>query len=203
MSTEISILLNQRVEAAMGQFTQQYREATAEMPIVYHTILRTDYHDNADAAFYKVQGKIALFRTMQAQTPPKAALKATSKVTYAISFVNDIPGMYAGGIAYPARDPIPNLTQEEVQENYNFFKQCQNCVTTAPTFEQDNQQQVLDAISKMVLTADESFGHSKHVLIIGVAQWTAEDDSSRNDTDTKQMLEHIIARMAYQNESPD
>ena len=118
VSTEISILLDQRVEDAMGQFTQQYSEVTAGIPIVYHTILRTDYHDRADAAFYKLPGKIALFHTMQAQPPPKAALKDTSKVTHAISLVDDTPGMYAGGIAYPARDPFPNLTQEEVQKDH-------------------------------------------------------------------------------------
>ena len=138
---------------------------------------------------------------MQAQTLARAAQKEPGRVAHAISFVNDIPGMYAGGIAHPARDPIPKLTQEEVQEDHNFFKQCRNCVTTEPTFEQENQQHVLDAISKMALTADESFGRSKHILIVGVTQWTGDDGSSNNYNNTKKMLEHIVARMGYQNES--
>ena len=194
-------MLDQRWDTAMEQYMQQYREATAGMLAAYQTIVRIDYMDKAEDAFHKIHGKIALFRTMQAQSPTRAAHKEPGKVQHAISFVNDIPGMYAGGIAHPVRDLIPNLTHEEVQADHNFFKQCRHCVTAAPIFEQENQQHVLDAISKMALTADESFGRSKHILIVGVTQWTEGDGNGDNDTNTKKMLEHIVARMGYQNES--
>ena len=95
----------------MGQYIQQYREATAGMPTAYHIIIRTDYIDKAEDAYHKIQGKIALFRTMQAQTPAKLALKEAGKVPQAISFVNDIPGIYAGGIAHLARDLMPKHTR--------------------------------------------------------------------------------------------
>ena len=72
-------MLDQKVEAAMGQYTQQYREATAGMPNVYHTIICTDYMDKTEDAFYKIQGKIALVRTMKAQTPAKPAQKYRAK----------------------------------------------------------------------------------------------------------------------------
>ena len=88
-----------------------------------------------------------------------------------------------------------------MQEDHNFFLRCRSCVTAAPTFEQESQQQVLEAVSKIALSADESFGRSKHILIVGVTQWTAGDDSDNNNTSTKKMLEHIVARMGYQNES--
>ena len=39
---EITIMLDQRVDATMGQYTQQYREATAGMPAVYQTIICID-----------------------------------------------------------------------------------------------------------------------------------------------------------------
>ena len=79
VGTEITIMLDQKVEAAMRQYTQQYREATAGMPNVYHTIIRTDYMDKTEDAFYKIQGKIALVRTMKAQTPAKPAQKDRAK----------------------------------------------------------------------------------------------------------------------------
>ena len=58
---------------------------------------------------------------MQAQTPAKAVLKEAGKVPLAISFVNYIPGMYAEGIAHPPKDHMLKLTQEEVQEDHNFY----------------------------------------------------------------------------------
>ena len=75
---------------------------------------------------------MTLFRTMKAQTPSKAAQKEAFNVTHAISFVNDIPGMYAGGIAYPARDPIPNLTQDEVQKDHNFSNSAETVSSQCP-----------------------------------------------------------------------
>ena len=201
MGVEIAILLEQRMDTAMGLYTQHYRAATAGMPAVYQNIIRIDYMEKAEEALGKINGKIALFRAMQALTPARGAQKEPGKAPHAISFVNDIPGMFAGGITHPVRDPIPNLTQEEVQADHHFFKQCRNCGTPAPTFDQESQQQVLDAISKIALTADESFGRSKHILIIGVTQWTGEDGKDSNDSNTRKMLEHIIARMGYQNES--
>ena len=68
---------------------------------MYQTIIRTEYRDNDDAAFYKIQGKIALFRTMQIQTPTNAAQKEPTKASPNISFVNEIPEMSAGGIDFP------------------------------------------------------------------------------------------------------
>ena len=49
----------------------------------------------------------ALFDTSPAQTPRKAAQKKVSKVTNTNSFVNDIKGMYADGVAYPANIVTP------------------------------------------------------------------------------------------------
>ena len=45
VGTQIAILLDQRVEVAMGQYTQQYQEATSGMLTVYHSIIRTNYRD--------------------------------------------------------------------------------------------------------------------------------------------------------------
>ena len=96
----------------MGQYTQQYREATSGTPKVYPTIIRTDY--------MQIQGKIALFRTMQSQTPAKAALKETDKVQQAILFVNDIPGMYAWELRIRSGTPFPNLHKKRFKKIATF-----------------------------------------------------------------------------------
>ena len=74
----------------------------------------------------------------------------------------------------------------------------------APSFELETQQQTLEAVDKMALMADESFRRSKHVLIIGVSQWTTEESASQNSLQTDTMLQHIIgirtkAHTMYQN----
>ena len=78
-STGVITPLDQVLAGAIERYTQQYEAATAGIPKGYQTIVRTDYRDKMDDAFYKIQGKIALFHTSQAQTPRKAAQKKNPK----------------------------------------------------------------------------------------------------------------------------
>ena len=91
------------------------------MPQVYQTIIHTEYRDKDDAAFYKIQGEISLFRTMQIQTPTKAAQKEPTKASPNISFVNEIPQMFAGGVNFPGRTAVPTMTQEDLQADHDYF----------------------------------------------------------------------------------
>ena len=202
-STEnITGLLTQTLDDATRQYQQHYGDATGNMPQVYQTIIRMEYRDKDDAAFYKIQGKIALFRKMQVQTPTKAAQKELTKTSPNISFVNEIPQMFAGGVDFPGRTAVPTMTQEDRQADHNYFTQYRTCSTTAPTFEQASQQQILETVSQIALSADESFGRSQCVLLVGLQQWTTEETTAQNTEKTEAMIQHIIGRLGYQNESP-
>ena len=72
----------------------------------------------------------------------------------------------------------------------------------APIFEHEAQQQMLETMSRITLTADESFRRSECILLIGVSSWTSEATVKQNDTNTDVMLTHIIGRLGFQNETP-
>ena len=57
-------------------------------------------------------------------------------------------------------------------------------------------------MSRIALSADESFGRSQCILLIGVNPWTSEVTTDQNRTNTDVKLEHIIGRLGFQNESP-
>ena len=83
----------------MECYARQYEAATAGIPKTYQMIVNTEYKDKPDVANEKIQGEIALFRSAQAQTPRKIAQKDAPKMNNTISFINDIPGMFAEVVA--------------------------------------------------------------------------------------------------------
>ena len=194
--------LEQTVEWITRQYTQEYESLMTAIPPVYQPLARAEYKDNETDAFHKIQGKIAIFKTLQTQTPTKMTTKEAPKAAPNISFINDIPEMFSSGIEFPARDPIPRLTNEELQQDHEQFNRYKHCSTTAPIFENEAQQQILETMSRITLTADESFGRSQCILLIGVSPWTTEATAEQNKTNNEVMLEHIIGRLGFQNESP-
>ena len=110
--------LEHSMENSTVQYMQHYESATPTIPQVYQPLIRAEYKDNETDAFHKIQGKIAIFKTLQAQTPTKAATKDAPKAAPNISFVTDISEMFFSGIEFPARNRIPMLTHEELQEDH-------------------------------------------------------------------------------------
>ena len=94
------------------------------------------------------------------------------------------------------------LTYEELQEDLEQFNRLKHCNTMAPTLEHKSQLQILETMSRITLTADDSFGRSKCILLIGVSPWTYKATVKQNDTNTDGRLTHIIGRLGSQNVSP-
>ena len=105
----------------MWQYMQEYESLTTAIPLVYQSLVRAEYKDIETDSFHKIQGKIAIFKTLQAQAPTKMATKEAPKAAHNISFINDIPEMFSSGIKFPARDFIPRPTNEELQEDHKHF----------------------------------------------------------------------------------
>ena len=137
---------------------------------------------------------------MQIQTPTKAAKKEPTKASPNVSFVNEIPEMFAGGIDFPGRTAVPTMTQEDLQAVHDYFTRYQNCSTAAPNFDQASQQQVLETVNQIALTADKSFGCSQCVFLVGIRQWTSEATTEQNNEKTEAMIQLIIGHLGYQNE---
>ena len=71
--------LEQTVEGTTGQYLQHYDSVTIDIRQVYQSLVRPEYKDNEVDAFTKIQGKEEIFKTLQAQTPTKAATKEAPK----------------------------------------------------------------------------------------------------------------------------
>ena len=80
----------------------------AATPLVYQPLVRAEYKENETDAFHKLQGKIAIFKTLQAQTPTKMGTKEAPKAAPNISFKTISPRCSRMGLNTRLGIPSPD-----------------------------------------------------------------------------------------------